>query len=518
MVAAHTHYGAEGLNFKNKFNQLAFCILCFGLAIRLVWIWKDRLWYDEVWSATLAVQPLIDLVIGTLRFDPHPPLYYVQLHFWATFSHSTVWLFANSLFWSCLAIISLFFVAKVLLSERISLVATALFSTMPAAVTQAHSLRMYPMLTCLSVWAWYLTNRCLMAPTRITQIALAAVLLSISYSHATGVFIFIYAGAYGLWLIHEEKLTRSQVVRWLKTNVIVGIISLPAVANSMVRSASSHTISPGLADIFKSLADLSAGGLATTHPASVIGTGLLATGAILFGLRFRQLRPVLVGFVLVPIALGVAISYLVRPIWIDRTLLFTTPFWALAFAKPLMAVAETVRKRSRIMIEVALTSVLCTALATLSILQFDAIPKPTNFEAGAALISSQLQPGDVVYIPDNFQYWGIAWYAIGPDWGSPLSVQGNSSLDCNDRWCGILESLGPWWRQRLHLEPTTRIVWHNNIPFIVGWTIPDQVGHASRVWLITVPGSDYPKAADLKAHVIEEWTDRMGLRIQLLTD
>jgi len=46
-------------------------------------------------------------------------------------------------------------------------------------------------------------------------------------------------------------------------------------------------------------------------------------------------------------------------------------------------------------IEVALTSVLCTALATLSILQFDAIPKPTNFEAGAALISSQLQPGDV---------------------------------------------------------------------------------------------------------------------------
>src|SRR5437763_1150451 len=121
---------------KYKFGFLFLLCLCLGLAVRLTWIWNDRLWLDEVWSATLAVQPLFDLIVATLRFDPHPPLYYIQLHIWATFSHSTVWLFVNSAIWSGLSIISLWIVARKLLSDRLALIATVLFTVMPAAVMQ----------------------------------------------------------------------------------------------------------------------------------------------------------------------------------------------------------------------------------------------------------------------------------------------------------------------------------------------------------------------------------------------
>src|SRR5437588_10340003 len=90
-----------------------------ALGIRAVFIWKDRLWLDEVWSATFAVQSPFDVIIATLRFDPHPPFYYLQLWLWATISHSTFWLFANSLFWSWLAVLSLYYVTRQLISQRL---------------------------------------------------------------------------------------------------------------------------------------------------------------------------------------------------------------------------------------------------------------------------------------------------------------------------------------------------------------------------------------------------------------
>src|SRR5690348_7298504 len=76
-----------------RFGFVLAALLLMALALRAAFIWKDRLWLDEVWSATFAVQPFIDVVIATLRFDPHPPLYYLQLWVWASISHSTLWLF-----------------------------------------------------------------------------------------------------------------------------------------------------------------------------------------------------------------------------------------------------------------------------------------------------------------------------------------------------------------------------------------------------------------------------------------
>src|SRR5689334_5094875 len=54
-------------------------ILLVALGLRAAFIWKDRLWLDEVWSATFAVQSPLDVIVATLRFDPHPPFYYLQL-------------------------------------------------------------------------------------------------------------------------------------------------------------------------------------------------------------------------------------------------------------------------------------------------------------------------------------------------------------------------------------------------------------------------------------------------------
>jgi hypothetical protein len=478
------------------------------------------LWLDEVWSATFAVQSLLDLIIATLRFDPHPPFYYLQLWLWATVSHSTFWLFANSLFWSWLAVLSLYYVARKLTSQRLAFATTALSAVMPAAVALAHSLRMYPMLACLSIWVWYYSHRCLIqAPSFRIAGALLSFLLLVSYSHATGPLIIAYSGVFGLCLARQERIKGSQVFYWLKIHIIAGILVLPVLINSFVRSTS-HTITPGIWDIMRTFADLVAGPVISEHAWAFIPASILTSAAILIACFDRKLRPMASGFLLTPFILGAGISYFMTPIWLDRVFFFTIPFLAVTLANGVLlterfALRIAPGRAARACI-FASVSVSVAALAGLSLFQFGAVPKPTNYKAAAAVITSQLERGDLVYIPSNVTYWGILWYAVGPDWGSPLAIQGGSGLDCDDRWCTVLQQLGPVWRRRLHLEPQTRVVVHEDIPFFIGHVIPTEALMADRVWI--VHNSNEPPSLAFNGYKIsEEWKDGRGITVQLLT-
>jgi hypothetical protein len=141
-------------------EQLAAAIiLVAALALRGVGLPQERLWDDEVYSATWAVQPVFDIVIAALRFDPHMPLYYLQFHMWALISHSTLWLYLNSLLWSWFAVFALWYCSRRFLAPAGALCATLLFVAMPVGVWWSHNLRMYGMLGCLSILAWFFCYR-----------------------------------------------------------------------------------------------------------------------------------------------------------------------------------------------------------------------------------------------------------------------------------------------------------------------------------------------------------------------
>jgi hypothetical protein len=378
-------------------------IFLLALGLRAAFIWKDRLWLDEVWSATFAVQSFVDVIIASLRFDPHPPLYYLQLWLWATISHSTLWLFANSLFWSWLTVFSLYYVTRKLTSRRLAVTTTVLLAVMPAAVALAHSLRMYPMLACLSIWAWYYSNRCLIhTPQLRNGGTLLALLVLISYSHATGPLIIAYSGVFGLWLAWEGRITWPQVFYWFKIHILSGILVLPVLINSVVRSTS-HTIVPGVWEIMRTFADLAAGPVISEH------ASILTSTAILAACFDPKLRPMVGGFLLAPFGIGAAISYFVAPIWLDRVFFFTIPFLAVTLGNGVLLTGRFALSIARGRVAraaiFASATISIAALAGLSLFQFGAVPKPTNYKAATAVITSQLQPGDLVYIPSNVTYW-----------------------------------------------------------------------------------------------------------------
>src|SRR5205823_2677139 len=110
--------------------------------------------------------------------------------------------------------------------------------------------------------------------------------------------------------------------------------------------------------------------------------------------------------------------------------------------------------------------------------------KPTNYLAAAEEIRAGMKPGDVILVPEAEAFWGLAWYLIGPDWGSPLSVQDASPGNSSEQWTKILERMGPVWRARLHLEPRTRGLSADGALFLVGLSIPPILANTKRVWLV----------------------------------
>jgi mannosyltransferase len=165
--------------------------LIMAFAVRLM-ARGDHLSSDEIYGATFANLGLWDVVVGSLRFDLHPPLYYLQIAVWALPSTADSWLLLNSLIWNLIALIGLYVAARRVFSESVAVTAALLFAVMPMSIQYANQLRMYALMMALAVAAWYALER-LASDSDDQRLGALAVLaeLGIVYSHATGFLMIV---------------------------------------------------------------------------------------------------------------------------------------------------------------------------------------------------------------------------------------------------------------------------------------------------------------------------------------
>jgi hypothetical protein len=328
---------------------------------------------------------------------------------------------------------------------------------------------------------------------------------------------FGYAGVYGLYLIGQEKPAWSRVWWWIKVNLCAGVLALPAAINCLVRHTDHFSTLPTARVVADTLAYLIAGPIAQQHwaLALAVAAGFLVVISLLTDARIRA---VLVAFVIAPIGFALVMSYALQPMWIDRMFLSTTPFLALAMARGVFIVGEGSGRLisdtvGRITIGCAAT-VLTIGLAGGSGWAATHDLKLTNYRAATQEIRAALQPGDVILVPEADTFWGIAWYFVGPHWGSPLSVADSS--DFSEKWTKILHRLGPAWRRRLDLEPRTRMLSYDGATLVVGSSMTPIVASAQRVWLVNEANVRHPPVK-LPGFVQRERADFGRVTVQLLT-
>ena len=118
-------------------------ILAGAALLRCVGVSSHWLWLDELLAANWSVHGPWATLATILRFDLHPPLYYLQLSLWASLSHDDFWLMANAIFWSTAAVALLIYAASRVYGLRAGLASGLLLALAPAALAYSDQVRMY---------------------------------------------------------------------------------------------------------------------------------------------------------------------------------------------------------------------------------------------------------------------------------------------------------------------------------------------------------------------------------------
>jgi hypothetical protein len=456
--------------------RLWLAVGCVGVyAAVLAWVGfpPASIWMDESWSAAAANLSMLDAILLTMRFDLHPPLYYMQMSLWGWVGQSDEWLFGNSVFWGALTAASLTLIAGRRYGWRIGVASGLILASLPYFGTHVHQMRMYPMLMALSVWAWGAWGAALKEPRIFWRWAALAVFMQclLAYAHAAGAMMAGFIGLWALAIAIEKDRAVAGLKRLMIAQAVFALASLPALANSSFRSTSYQP--PTLDEIVATMARLIAG---SANEETVAAAVMAWAIVVFFGVFHRRTRVMTLCLIAVPFVFFILVNFLARPMWQTRLFAHLLPFFAVIVALLLDTLA-----RQRVWVMGASVSAIVLTCAVQTIHLRETRTPQQDYRSLAAEMLARVQPGDEVFAPRFWDYWAVMRYAFGADWGSPLVVQSRST---SERWQSIYNRLGLEGLPMLRLaEQSDRIV-RDEVIYLIGPATAERFSEASRIWVV----------------------------------
>jgi 4-amino-4-deoxy-L-arabinose transferase-like glycosyltransferase len=478
-------------HFYKKFpatKSLLLVIICFiiGLFLRLHGLTADGLWFDEIFGASYCNLSLFHTIVALLRFDIHPPTYYLQLHLWhSLFGSSDFALLLNSVFWSCIGLVSVYYIVLKMFDKTTAIVALVLTAISASEVYYAHELRMYTMMAALCLLGMYMSEKVVLENKRRYLIGLIVTLQIMSTLH--GASLIPVSSVILYFCLCSLPLSKKTVYNILIVGFCTSIILLPCIANSSFRTIS-HGSSFGFLPLSKTVSSWVLGGIEKSHVLYFVFFSFVLLGTMYSLYVNKKALKIAVSFVLFPLFVGAMMSIILRPMWLDRGFSFCAPFamillavssvklWSIKFSNKTLSVFYRVGI-------LFLSAFLLSAMIYFAFLQGSGGYKMQYREAAQYLKKNAIK-GDVIYVPDNFTYWAIARYYIGPTWGSILKIQDPVKPDFSDRWNDIYKKIGLKWIQKIGLIPEKRELESNGVKLVIGWSESESVVKANHIWLI----------------------------------
>lgn len=176
-----------------------------GVALRLGT--TSPLWLDEALSANIASLPVADL-LGALRRDGHPPLYYLLLHGWtAVVGDGDVAVRALSTVFALATLPLLWVAARRVGGRWCGLATTVLYATSPFAIRYATETRMYSLVAFLVVLGWLAVRRAQQRATlpRLVLVSIVAGALLLTHYWS----LFLLGAVVGLLVLQAWRARRT---------------------------------------------------------------------------------------------------------------------------------------------------------------------------------------------------------------------------------------------------------------------------------------------------------------------
>ncbi|WGF87313.1 glycosyltransferase family 39 protein [Marinivivus vitaminiproducens] len=461
-------------------------VVLLALCLRLIGLSDSGIWLDEVYPITFASLPLFDGLVAALRFDLHPPLYVVQLHLWSWFGQSDTWMLLNSVLWSVLGVVALYWAVRERFNGAAAFWAALFLAVMPRQIEFAQSARMYAMLTTLIIVAWGLQNRLLQPEARRRDTVLfVSAAAAIAWTHVTGFFVLGLLGLYGGAMLVKFRAGRPQIRRFVLAQGAVVLALLLPVANALVRNVGHATV-PGLDAVGAAIPREIVGPSALVfEPFLILAAGL--TLVLTVGVWYaRKGRSELTLLVVLPLLVLLLLSYTVKPAWHSRNMVLVLPFLSIVGALLIVRLGAWLRltpsgdRRQAGVVGGAVVAVL--GLAALP--YYLDYRKPNDFQEIGRVVGERVHAGDVLYIPRRDIFWGVAREWLGPDWGSPMKVQDEAE---NPQWSDLYRLVGQDVLAGLGVSAETRSLRHDGVTLVLGYSRDVMVEHTRQVWVLDDP-------------------------------
>lgn len=441
-----------------------------GAGVRFYRLGDKGLWLDEAFSVWMSSHSLPDLYAWLVRIDQHPPLYYTLLHFWLYWGDDPAHIRLLSALFSTLVIPVIFLIARRIAGPGVGLIAALILAFSPFQVRFAQETRMYALLT-LNVALAVLALVHLLTDPRAAEQPIGSRLRRASHpvgwpatdlawlgymvftaatvlTHNTAVFFPLAANLYVLALIAWRRQGKLQPApfpaptapdfvaadfappslrNWVWAQAGALLLWLPWSAAAVIQAAGVYnqfwiqppTLSTVVSAFFTLVNDSLPYRFGGIQSIWVIYGVLLALG--IFGLRRRPwaLR-FLLALMLVPFA-GELLVSLRRPIFYDRTLIWTTLPLAVLLA---VGVAQ-LRWRSLMLV----TLVAVAAANLLSIQNYYDNFRKEEWREAAAYVAQKLQPGDLIlfnatWVQIPFDYYFHRYNRPLDEHGVPVDLFG----------------------------------------------------------------------------------------------
>lgn len=177
-------------------------IVSVGFALRFYVLDNWSLWIDEIYTITFrASMPVRELLV--IPYDPHPPLYFLLLHYWMDIFGQTAFVARSfSLLFSLLGIIAMFYLGYELYDDKTGLFAALLFATSTLQIHFGRTVRMYSLFIFLSLVSWYFFARLHERSRGLSAVYLVST-VALLYTHIYAVFVV--AGQYVYMVLSEEN-------------------------------------------------------------------------------------------------------------------------------------------------------------------------------------------------------------------------------------------------------------------------------------------------------------------------
>ena len=403
-------------------------LLLLAFFLRLYRLDGQALRGDEAATILYAALPVTELWELSRVTDPHPPLYYLLLHFWQWLVGEGGWsMRLAGVAASTLGVAALYALAqRTLRSTTISLLAAGLLAINPFQIWLAQDIRSYPFFALLGLLSsgalWGALNSRPGSGRRQVLRWLTYVMLTVAslYIHYYSVFLIAFQG---LFVILNWRKFWPHKWPWLASQVAILLLIIPGLrlAYNFIGPAAGGIDTIPLPTIIQRTSTALLTGF-TIDPTWGAWLSLLLTPVWLAGIVALWRRNITTGifwtlFFVVPL-LGVIVLSIGRPFFKERFFIQAQPAFEVLLAAGFLALWQFLPARSSRSIRYAVRTV---AAALFGLLLLANLITFTNYQTDPAYakappwqlyrdhVSHERRPGDVMLT--NFPEAAVSYYS-----------------------------------------------------------------------------------------------------------